>query len=207
MDAITNIIYGVVSGLIASFLFELLRKNFNWFPGPSEAPKYIQPVLPDDERARNRAKLNMAIFNLFFYFYTYFIVYTALLLPPMIKTVFNKNKVYLSDARFIGDFLPQLEIGSNYVQSSFILIALFIYIPLLIFVSKLSSPIAALVDKIRSVNIYRWRGIQGIVFAIFAACLAVLSIYLFNETTIKQAFFTFLSFIVVAVAFGSSGKK
>ena len=203
----TNILYGVISGLVASFLFELLRKNSNWFPGPSEAPEYVQPELPDEERARNRAKLSMAMFNVFFYFYTYLIVYMALLMPPIFKTVFNKNTVYLSDARFIGDFLPQIEIGSSYVQSSFILIALSIYIPLLILVSKLCLPIAVVVDRFRPVNIYRWRAIQGIIFAIFAASLAVLSIYLFNETTLKDAFFTFLAFIVVAIALGASGKK
>lgn len=207
MGAMTNILYGIVSGLVASFLFELFRKNSNWFPGPSEAPEYVQPELPDEERARNRAKLSMAMFNVFFYFYTYFIVYMALLMPPMFKTVFNKNTVYLSDARFIGDLLPQIEIGSSYVQSSFVLIALSIYIPLLILVSKLSLPIAAVVDRFRPVNIYRWRGIQGIIFAIFAASLAVLSIYLFNESTLKEALFTFLAFIVVAIALGASGKK
>ncbi|WP_235466623.1 hypothetical protein, partial [Aeromonas australiensis] len=75
MDAMTNIIYGVISGLIAALLFELLRSNSSWFPGPSEAPAYVEPELPDEERARNRAKLSLAMFNIFFYFYTFFIVY------------------------------------------------------------------------------------------------------------------------------------
>lgn len=207
MDAVTNIIYGVVSGLIASLLFELLRSNSNWFPGPSEAPEYVEPELPDEERARNRAKLGFALFNVFFYFYTFFIVYMALLLPPMFKTLFNKNIVYLSDARLIGHLLPNIEIGSSYVQSSFILIALVIYIPLLLIVSKVSVPIASIVDKFKPVNIYRWRRIQGLVFALFSACLAITSIYLFNEMTIKDAFFTFLAFVVLAIAFGSGGKK
>ncbi|MDN6870462.1 MULTISPECIES: hypothetical protein [Aeromonas] len=207
MDAMINILYGIISGIAASFLFELLRKNSNWFPGPSEAPEYVQPALPDEERARNRARLNLAMFNVFFYFYTYFIIYMALLMPPMFKTVFNNNTIYLSDARFIGLFLPKIEIGSSYVQSSFILIALSIYIPLLILVSKLSLPIAAVVDRFKSVNIYRWRGIQCIIFAMFAATLAVFSIYLFNETTLKEAFSTFLAFIALAIAFGASGKK
>ena len=207
MDTVTNIIYGVVSGLIASLLFELLRSNLNWFPGPSETPEYVEPELPDKERARNRAKLGFALFNVFFYFYTFFIVYIALLVPPMFKTLFNKDNIYLSDARFIGHLLPNIEIGSSYVQSSFILVALAIYIPLLFIVSKLSVPVAYIVDKFKPVNIYRWRGIQGLLFALFSACLAIISIYLFNEMTIKDAFFTFLAFVVLAVAFASGGKK
>ena len=207
MDAVTNIIYGVVSSLIAAMLFELMRSNSNWFPGPSEAPEYVEPELADEERARNRAKLAFAVFNVFFYFYTFFIVYMALLVPPMLKTLFNKNIVYLSDARFIGHLLPNIEIGSSYVQSSFILIALVIYIPLLLVVSKMSVPIASVVDKFKPVNIYRWRGIQGLVFAFLAACLAILSIYLFNEVTIKDAIFTFVIFIILAIAFAFGGKK
>lgn len=41
----------------------------------------------------------------------------------------------------------------------------------------------------------------------FAATLAVFSIYLFNETTLKEAFSTFLAFIALAIAFGANGKK
>ncbi|MCF3099762.1 hypothetical protein EHZ86_21670 [Aeromonas australiensis] len=131
----------------------------------------------------------------------------ALLMPPMLKTIFNKTTIYLSDARFIGEFLPSIQIGSSYVQSTFILIALTIYIPLLFLASKVSIPIAYIVDKFKPVNIYRWRGIQGLVFAFFAACLAVLSIYIFNQTTIKDAFFTFLVFVFLSIAFAVGGRR
>ena len=207
MDAMTNIIYGVISGLIAAFLFELLRSKSNWFPGPSQAPEYIELELPDETRAKNRAKFNLAMFNIFFYFYTFFIVYIALLMPPMLKTIFKKNIIFLSDARFIGDLLPHIEIGTSYVQGSFVLIALIIYIPLLLIVSKLSIPIASIVDKFWTVDIYRWRRIQGLLFALFAACLAVMSIYLFNETTLKSAFIAFIAFIFIATAFASGGRR
>ncbi len=207
MDAIVNIVYGVISGLIAALLFELFRANSSWFPGPTEAPEYIEPELPNEERAKNRARLNLFVFNVVFYFYTFFIVYMALLMPPMFKNIFNKNIVYLSDVRFVGHLLPNIEIGSNYVQSSFALIALVIYVPLLLIVSKFSVPIASVVDKFWPVDIYRWRSIQGIVFVIFAACLAILSIYLFSGTTIKGAFITFLSFVFLAIAFASAGKR
>lgn len=207
MGILINIIYGIVSGLIASLLFELLRSNSNWFPGPSEAPKYVEPELPDEKRANNRAKLGFAFFNVSFYFYTFFIVYMALLVPLMFKTLFNKNVVYLSDMRFIGHLLPNIEINSSYVQSSFIFIALAIYIPILFIVSKLSVPIASVVDKFKPVNIYRWRRIQSLVFIFFSSFLSISSIYLFNETTIKDAFFTFLFFVALSIVFASGAKK
>lgn len=207
MEAMTNIIFGVISGLIASFLFELLRSNSNWFPGPSQAPEYIKLEFPDEKRANNRAKLNLAMFNIFFYFYTFFMVYMALLMPPMFRTIFKKNTIFLSDARFIGDLLPHIEIGTSYVQGSFIFIAFLIYIPLLLIVSKLSIPIASFVDKFWTVDIYRWRLIQGLLFAFFASFLAIVSIYLFNEITFKNAFFTFLTFIFIALVFTSGNKK
>jgi hypothetical protein len=207
MDAMINIIYGVISGLIAAFIFEILRSRSNWFPGPSEAPAYVESELPSDERARNRAKLGFAMFNVFFYFYTFFIVYMALIMPPMFKTLFNENVVLLSDARFVGHLLPEIEIGSRFLQASLIPIALIVYVVLLLVVSKVSVPIASVVDKFKHVNIYRWRAIQGIVFAFFAACLAILSIYLFNETTLIDAFFTIVMFFVVALAFASGGQR
>ena len=131
----------------------------------------------------------------------------ALIMPPMFKTLFNENIVYLSDARFIGHLLPEIEIGSSFLQASFIPIALIIFVILLLLVSKVSVPIALVVDKFKHVNIYRWRAIQGIVFAFFAACLAILSIYLFNETTLMNAFFTLVMFFVVALAFASGGQR
>lgn len=128
-------------------------------------------------------------------------------MPPMFKTIFKKNIVFLSDARFIGDLLPHIEIGTSYVQGSFVLIAFIIYIPLLLTVSKLSIPIAFIVDKFWTVDIYRWRRIQGLLFALFATCLAIISIYLFNETTLIDAFFTFIAFVVIAIAFASGGRR
>ena len=207
MDAATNILYGVISGIIASFFFELLRAKSSWFPGPSDSPEEYKIDLPDEERAKNRAKLNMMTFNVFFYFYTFFIVYMALFIPASFKTLFNDNPVHLSDARFIGHLLPSIEIGSGMVQPAFIIATTIIYIPLLLIVSKLSVPLAKVVDKFRPVNIYRWRGIQGILFAMFSAFFAILSIYLFNETTIKNAFFTFAIFILMAIGFAAGGKK
>jgi len=130
----------------------------------------------------------MAIFNICFYFYTLFMVYMALLLPPLLKTMFSPDAIFLSDARFVGSLLPQVEVESSIVQASFAVIAIVIYIPLLFVVDYMSAPIALVVDKFKPVNICRWRAIQGMVFAFFAACLAVLSIYVFNEISIQNSF-------------------
>lgn len=182
MDILTNLIFGIIASLIAAVIFETLRNNSNWFPGVQESQNEEEPELQniDDQRAQNRAKLNLALFNIFFYAYTFFIIYIALLMPPMLKTLFNKNTIYLSDARFIGHLLPQIEIGSNIVQSTFIGIAAIIYIPTLFIVDGLTPPISCVIDNFFPITSRRKRGIQGLIFALCAACIAILSIYLFQ---------------------------
>ncbi|MGA6137572.1 hypothetical protein ACPER7_14880 [Acinetobacter dispersus] len=207
MDVIENIIYGIISSLIASIIFESLRSNTNWFPGPPELTERAEQKLPNDVRAKNRAKLSITFINIYFYFSTFFIVYAALLTPPMFKKLFNENVVYLSDARFIGHLLPDVVISSSYVQIYFIFIAILIYLPLLFVVIKISYPIALLIDKFKVVTIYQLRGIQGVIFTFFSACLAILSIYLFNEITFKDAFLTLAIFVVFGVGLTSGRMR
>lgn len=203
-----NFVFAIISSIVASFIFELIRSNSSWFPGPSKPvenvdPVYEHPKSQDERRAQNKAKLDAFIFNAFFYFYTFLLVYMALVMPPVFTKFFNKGVIYLNDARYIGDLLPQVEITSSYIQAPFIFLTTVIYIPLLFLVSRLSVPIAAIVDKFNPVTIHRWRAIQGLLFAFLSSLLAVLSIYIFNEITLKEAIFMFALFIISGVALAS----
>lgn len=207
MEVVTTIIYGVISSLVAAFLFEVLRSNSDWFPRPYNEPSYRKPDIVSDGRARNRAKLHLIVFNTFFYFYTFFVVYAALLLPPITKMAFSKNALYLTDARFIGEFLPQVQVASDYVQWTFVFIAFALYIPLLMLSHALTIPVASIIDKFKPMNLYRWRKIQTLLFLFFACCLAVFSIYIFNEITLKNACWMFGAFLLLSVGIGSGNKK
>jgi len=207
MEIFTTIVYGVISSLVAAFLFEIMRSNSEWFPRPYDEPNYGRREVINDERARNRAKLHSFAFNTFFYCYTFFVVYAALLLPPVIKMAFHKNTLYLSDARFIGDLLPTILIASDYVQWAVVFIAFVLYIPLLMLSHALTIPIASIIDKFKPMNIYGRRKIQTVLFLLFACCLAVVSIYVFNETTFKNACWTFGAFLLLSLGIGLSNKR
>lgn len=211
MDAVSAIFLGVISSLIASFIFEFIRSNSSWFPGPSDAPDYIEPESQHDseeyERKRNREKLGLTLFNLFFYFYTFFIVYIALLVPPVLTTLLGDHAIYLSDARFIGRFLPDVEVGSSYIQSAFVFIALIFYIPLLIVITAISHPVSRVVRKLKRIDLQVWRAIQSLLFLLFSSCLSILSIYVFNDITLRDAFLIFFVVVALAVAFMFGGKK
>jgi hypothetical protein len=214
VDIASALFYGVVSSVIASILFEILRSKSGWFPGPldlSSDAELEPPILENsnsgDVRAANRRKLRFFLFNLFFYSYTFFVIYAAILLPPMLKGAFSNVPVFLSDARFIGLYLPQVAIGSNLVQGWVITLAVVIYLPLLFVVNALAGFIAEIVNKFRAVTIYRWRSIQGLLFIAFAAILAIFSIYLFNDGSLKDAVLTLFGFIVLAFIFAQANRR
>ncbi|HHG8774665.1 TPA: hypothetical protein ACPYU1_004096 [Raoultella planticola] len=210
MDVIFTILYGIVGSLIASFMFELLRAKSSWFPGPSESTDYKENVSDSngaiDERQVNRAKLHWAFFNIFFYCYTFFIVYAAIVFPPLVKSIFSGGDVYLDNARIIGEFLPSVQIGTDFVQIWSVIVTVAIYIPLLLIVSRLAVPLSHIIDKFYKVDIYRWKQIQTLLFISFSAVLAIFSIYIFNNGTLKDSAITLLGFIVVSFLFSKAGK-
>lgn len=210
MSVILTILYGVVGSLIASFMFELLRAKSNWFPGPSESIHYKVDAFESndtlDVRQVNRAKLHWTFFNVFFYCYTFFIVYAAIVFPPLVKALFSGEVVYLDNARIIGEFLPSVQIGTDLVQIWSVIVTVVIYIPLLLIVNRLAVPFSRIIDKFYKVDIYRWKQIQTLLFISFSALLAIFSIYIFNDGTLKDAAITLLGFIFVSFVFSKAGK-
>lgn len=209
-DVLTTILYGIISSIIAAIIIELARKNSSWIPSPSENKSLkntLEPIEQNDVRSRNKEKLNRTFFNMFFYFYTFMLLYLALLMPPLLKGgLLNKGVVYLDDAKFIGTYLPHILIQSNIVQSVFIGIAIIFYLPLLLIVNKSSLYIALIVDKFKLVDFYEWRRIQTLIFMIFSSIIAILSIWLYNEMSIGKAFSSFLTFIFLGFVL-ASGRR
>ena len=208
MNAITNFLQAVLASFIAAILLELLRKKSGWFPSPSDEPIPIKPEMSVfDQRESNRQKLNLTLFNVIFFGYTFFIIYIALLFPPMVGKFFNNSTILLSDAKYIGHFLPPVEIQSSIVQSYFIGLTFLIYIPIFLLVHILSIPISRVVNKFLPITIYRWRAIQGFLFIIFATLLAIISIHIFSDNSIKNAFYIMFFFLLFVIGAGVNDKR
>lgn len=143
MDAVQNIILGVIGSLIAAFIFELWRANSDWLPGPSTPPvRFMEREAEADARARNRERFKMAIFNGFFYLYTFFLVYQALSLPPVLRVMLSSKSILLSDARVLGSLLPDVAITNSTFQVSLLLVAVVLYVVLLFVVNFVASLLA-----------------------------------------------------------------
>jgi uncharacterized membrane protein YeaQ/YmgE (transglycosylase-associated protein family) len=208
MDAIQNIILGVIGSLIAAFIFELWRANSDWFPGPSTPPaRFMEPEAEADARARNRQRFKMAIFNGFFYLYTFFLVYQALSLPPVLRVMISGKPILLSDARILGALLPDVAITNSTFQLSLLLAALVLYVVLLFVVNFIASLLAPVVDKFWAITIFVWRRLQGILFILLAACIAVGSIWLFYPVTLKEALSNFFGVLAIGALFIAAGKR
>jgi len=207
LEILGTLVIGIIGSLIAAIIFESIRNNSNWMPGPSSPPKPAPIDNEEDERALNKAKLKIAIFNGLFYFYTYFIIYISILFPPMLKAAFNKQPVFLSDAKIIGQFLPQITITTDYIQLYVVGIALVVYIPILLLVNYLSVPVSIVLKKYYKITIYMWRRIQGVFFLLAASLITIGSIWAFNDTTMNDAFFTFVGFVALAFVFFQANRK
>lgn len=202
-----SLIIGIIASLIAALIFKYFENKSNYISSLYSKPPLelqytqIESKLSNDERAENRAKLKTIFLSIFFYAHTFFIIYAGLLLPVMFQIAFKKQIIYLSDARFIGQFLPSIQISSDYIQGIFIFIALIIYIPLLLLINKISIPISSILNKFILINIHIWRAIQSLLFALFSVFIAIISFYLFNEITFKDAFITIITFITIIMLF------
>ncbi len=207
MDALQNIILGVIGSLIAAFIFEVWRNNSDWFPGPSTPPvRYQKNSENSDPRRRNREKFSLAIFNGFFYFYTFFLVYQALSLPVILRAFFSKQDVYLSQARFIGEFLPDALITKDTVQATLVALTFVVYVLIYLLVNLVAGILAPVVDKFWAVNIYLWRRLQTLIFVFFAAGLAVVSIWMFYPVTLTQALANFFTVVAIGALFAMSRR-
>ncbi|HDR9499771.1 TPA: hypothetical protein QDC06_003020 [Burkholderia cepacia] len=207
MDALFNLLLGIVGSLIAAVIFEILRANSDWFPGPAAPSRPHAPIEDEfDERARNREKFKIFTFNVLFYFSTFYLTYAAITLPITVKAMFGKTPVLLDQARLIGEYLPPIEFTKDVVQVSLMLVALVIYFPILWIVGGLATAIYPAVDKFWRVDIYVWRRIQLFIFAVFCAALAVLTIWAFYELTLAQAATNFLAVMGLG-AFFTLGQK
>ena len=208
METLESILVGIIGSLIAAVIIELLRVKSNWFPDPSAPPPSIPRVQSDtDIREMNRQRVKLTDLNLFFYLYTFYLFYLALALPPIIRETVLNVELLLSNAKFIGEILPEVPISKDMAQPPLLIIALLLYIPALFFINFLARILAPSVDKFWRVTIPVWRKIQGILFVFFSACLAVISIWMFYPLTLKDASLNFFGLAAIGALFILAGKR
>ena len=128
-------------------------------------------------------------------------------MPPLFKVLFGKEEILLSSARYIGDFLPSIPIGTSYLQITFFLVAAFIYWPLLILSETIMALVFPLIDAIINVTQRVWNLISMIIFFLFCIPIAATSVWLYYEKTYISSIYIVLFFIFVMLGIGQSQNE
>jgi hypothetical protein len=208
VDAIQNLIIGVIGSLIATLIVAAWNAGFNSLPKVKRRP--LEGIVDDeggDHRARNRERFKLAVLNMSFFFYTFFLLYEAISLPPILRVMMSGNEMLLSDARFIGGWLPEISITRDMAQVGLLIVVAALYPLLLGLVAFIVRSVEPLIDRFLAMTIILRRRIQVVVFALFAGAIAISSTWLFYPITLKEAAIDFSGVMLIALLFMASGKR
>ncbi|WP_019882252.1 MULTISPECIES: hypothetical protein [unclassified Methylophilus] len=207
----TSDLWNIFLNVVAAFIYAGIvwlwqnrakKKQLPTQPPPTSAP--ISGNEPTDRRARNLQALEAGTQAFLFYLVTFAALYLSITMPALFKALFAKEPVLLSQARYIGEFLPSIPIGKDYLQISFFVVAAVIYWPLLILSEAIMSLLYPLVDAFRPVTKRIWNAITMLVFLVFCIPVAATSIWLFYEKSYTDSLLTVLFFIFLAFALGQA---
>ena len=203
-------LWNIFLNLVAAFVYAGIvwlwqnrgskRPQLLYPPPPSTAPN----VAPVDRRARNRSLLEATTQKFLFYFVTFATLYLSITLPPMFKAFLAKDPLLLSQARYVGEYLPSISIGKDYLQITFFAAAAIIYWPLLLLSEAIMSLLYPVVDSFRSVTQRLWNGITMLIFLGFCIPVAATSIWLFYAKSYGDSLQTVLFFMFIAFVVGQA---
>lgn len=176
---------------------------------PRPQPSQSESEVALDHRAHNRHAVERAAHKFLFYLVTFGMLYLSVTMPPLLKALFSNGEVLLSQARFIGESLPPVPVGKDYLQITFFLIAAALYLPLLALSEAISSMLCPLIDSFHPITYRIWSAVMMFVFLLFCIPVAATSIWLFYEKTFRDALLTVFLALFLAFAFGQAqgGRK
>lgn len=205
-----NIVLNIVLNIVASFLYAALVwlwKQRSSRPAPIPCPPTPAPAREqssNDHRARNRDALEGGARKFIFYCTTFSALYLSVMMPPLFKTLFTNNELLLSQARFIGDSLPEIPVSKSYLQASFFVVAATLYLPLLLLAETITSLLAPIADFVVQVTERIWSAITMFVFLLFCVPIAGTSVFLFYEKSFADSLITVLFVLFLAFAFSQT---
>ena len=151
----------IINGLIVAIIFEILRNNIRIFPALT---KITHNPRKEEIREISRTERNREILsNIIFYFFTYMMVYFAILLPAATKAHFVDYTVLLSHARTIGDYLPNIAITKDHFQWEVMVLSTGIYLFLFFIVNLITiylftPALRIFYEKVHAKTQYKFNG-------------------------------------------------
>ncbi|GGK48321.1 hypothetical protein SAMN04490189_0020 [Pseudomonas koreensis] len=219
-----NDIWSLVLNVVASFIYAGIMSLWGMrgrrsVPQPilnrnATTIEPIELVEPDgsagiDRRLKNREKADKTAYRFVFYLVTFGMLYLSISTPPVFKALFSSGEVYLSSARFIGEYLPAIPVGKTNLQLAFFLISALLYIPLLLVSAFLAELISPLVDSLKEVTDRIFVAITMLVSVVLCIPVAAASVWLFFDTTYTNALLSVLFFAALPFIFqqAQSGRR
>ncbi|UVM47684.1 hypothetical protein LOY38_14635 [Pseudomonas sp. B21-015] len=209
-------IWSLVLNVVASFIYAgivFLWRGRSKHSIPEPAPRHrdavvesiesVQPV-ESDRRVKNRQKADETAFKFVFYFVTFGMLYLSISTPPLFKALFASGEVYLSSARFIGEYLPAIPVGKTNLQLAFFLISAFFYIPLLLVAEFIATLISPLVDYFKEVTDRMFVAITMLVFVVFCIPMGATSVWLYYDKTYVDSLLSVLFFVAIPFIFSKA---
>ena len=130
-----NIICGIVTAIIIGIFTSLWKKSrYKCEEGISRdsarIPTQDTSSYPNDIKAKRRSEVKKFIGEVSFYTFTYFIILASFSMPIILNTFFNKNQVYLNQAKYVGMYLPEIPMTGGYANIFVWFITLILYVPI-----------------------------------------------------------------------------
>lgn len=206
-------LWTIFLSLVASFIYAglvWLWKQRTSSPAPTPrtpcpAPSWVNSS--SDHRRQNREALEGGARKFIFYCTTFVVLYLSIMMPPLFKALFTDNELLLSQARFIGDSLPNTPVSKSYLQASFFLFAAALYLPLLLLAETITSLLAPIADSFIPVTERIWSAMTMLVFLLSCVPIAGTSVFLFYEKSFADSLITVLFVLFLAFALSQAQER
>lgn len=212
MDDIKSVALNVLSefismGLVALFYWSLAKHRKNQLNSAQAVtlPSPIQtPIQSSPSRAVPIARpvdLGVWGYSGLTYFFTVLLIYFSVSAAPTLKASFSRQPVLLSDAFFVGHWLPSIPLTGEYFQWVFVVITVLLFMPCMSIATFVKNIVVGLIPSLAT-NARIKFGIHYLTVVALCAPIAATSIVLFFAKSYRDAFtyVGLIAFICVAIA-------
>jgi hypothetical protein len=212
-------LWSIVLNVVASFIYAGILSVWRVkSPQPSPKPHPRQEntavesfesvestqSIEDERRSRNRQKADEAAFRFVFYLVTFGMLYLSISTPPLFKAIFSSGEVYLSNARVVGEYLPEIPVGKTNLQFVFFIVSIIFYIPLLIVAESFAKFISPLVDSFKEVTSRMFTAITMLVFVVFCVPIGAAFVWLYYDKTYTDSLLSVMFFVAIPFIFSKA---
>jgi hypothetical protein len=218
----TDFVWAVAESLVASALFaggatiwkritasNRSEKEPNQYTSPkhNESVSFSRPLDDNERRFANRRKIQSTVFGFFFYFFSFMALYFSIAMPPLFQAMLSKQPILLSQARLIGDYLPDVIIGKSTLQVSFLVMAMVLYLPLLKLSEAILAVLRPLIETIIEVTPKRTAAYTLLIQYLLCIPVATASVWCFSQKTLEQSFMSVVAALFLAFIIGAASEK